>query len=123
MAAKLSEIQSILKDLEALRELEGVALISRDGLLIADSFPRLFDRETFSAMSATMVAAAETATAETRAGAAPRITVETSNGRMLALAASSETLLVGIAGPASNVGALWEELGRAAERVRAVVGP
>lgn len=123
MSTKLSEIQSILKDLEQLRELEGVALISRDGLLIADSFPRPFDRETFSAMSATMVAAAETATAETRVGAVPRITVESSNGRMLALAASSETLLVGIARPASNVGALWDGMSRAAERLRAVVGP
>lgn len=122
LSTKQSEIVSILKGLEKVGELEGSALISRDGLVIAANLPSELDRETFSAMSATMVAAAETAAFEMRRGAPARVIVETPDLKMLALGASSETVLVGLAGARSNVGLLLSEMGKAAERVRAVVG-
>ena len=62
------EIETILRKLSSVGNVEGVAVVSRDGLLIADALPKNIDAEIFSSMTATMHGAAETAISELKKG-------------------------------------------------------
>ena len=74
--------------------MDGAAIVSRDGLPVVVDLPATFDRESFSAMVAAMVGAAETALIEAGRGTPERIIMENAGTRILATGVSDRFLLV-----------------------------
>lgn len=72
----------------------GATLMTRDGLCVVNRSTHQFSPETFSAMSATLMSAAETALYELGGGKRVRVIAETDRRKMIAVGASDEFLLV-----------------------------
>ncbi|MDD1746244.1 MAG: roadblock/LC7 domain-containing protein [Methanomassiliicoccales archaeon] len=61
---ELAHIRNILEEIRRLEHVIGVSLISRGGLFILGDTPKGVHQETFAAMAAIMLGAAETSSAE-----------------------------------------------------------
>src|SRR4030067_2391187 len=97
---KTSEVlEKILEDLKLPGGIEASLVASRDGLLIFSNTDLKDHAQTFAAMSATMLGAAETATLELRQGIPERIKVESDKGKIIATGAGRKGLLVDLAEP------------------------
>lgn len=84
-----------------LRELRGdgvtsSAVISRDGLVIAADLDSATYVETFAIMCATLMGAAVTANMELKKAPPERVTVESSDGKMLILSAGRKAVVVSV---------------------------
>ena len=122
MPTKYESLEKVLQGLNTIGDVEGSAIISRDGLIIASTLPPNFDKETFSAMCATMVGAAETAAMDINKGVPERVIVETRGMKLLAIGAGNEMLLVTITAPQSNLGLVVSEASKAASQITKVMG-
>jgi uncharacterized protein len=114
MTDTIELIDKILADLKKAGGVEACAAVSRDGLLIRSSLQREQFAESFAAMSATMLGAAETASIELGKGLPNRVIVESSVGRLIAVGAGPKALLVLIASQDAGLGLMLLELDKAA---------
>ncbi|HLB71629.1 MAG: roadblock/LC7 domain-containing protein [Candidatus Methanoperedens sp.] len=115
-------LEKILNDLKNIGGIEASAVASRDGLLIYSTVSGKLHAETFAAMSATMLGAAETATAELGKGIPERIIVESKDGKIITMGAGSKALLVVMTEPDAGLGLILIELAKASEKIKQVLG-
>jgi uncharacterized protein len=111
------EIETILRKLSAIGSVEGSAVVSRDGLLIADALPKNIDGEIFSSMSATMHGAAETAISELKKGACHSSMAESDKSVILSLGVNPTFLVVSLAQKGVNLGLLRVGMRKAAATI------
>lgn len=112
------ELEDALKEVKERAGLDEVALVTRDGLLIASSTSQQgFHEEVFAAMSATMLASAETAMEEMQKGVPRRVVVESEMAKLVAVGAGEKALLVGVAPARVGLGLVIVEIERAARRL------
>ena len=120
---KTSEmLEKILDDLKLPGGIEASLVASRDGLLIFSNIDLKKHAQTFSAMSATMLGAAETATLELRKGIPERIIVESDEGKIIVTGAGPKGLLVVLTEPNASLGIILIELAKASEKIKEVLG-
>lgn len=98
MLTKQEALASRLSDFNETEGVRGSAIVTRDGLPLISALPRGVNQETFAAMVATTVGAAETAAAELDPSPAKRVRVDF--GRL--------SLITGDAGPELVVVAILE---------------
>jgi uncharacterized protein len=111
------EIENILRKLSAVGQVEGTAIVSRDGLLIADALPKDIDAEIFSSMSATMQGAAETAISELKRGVCQMIIAESDKSIVVSLGVNPTFILVALAGKGVNLGLLRVEMKKTSAQI------
>lgn len=116
--SKKEEFLSILKELESAGDIDGAAIITRDGLLVSSELPRDVDAETFAAMSATMFGAAETAVLELKKGAVKRVISEAQDCKLVAVDAGPSAVVVALVRPEANLGLILMEIIKAANHTR-----
>ncbi len=114
-------LEKILHDLKSTGDVEASAIVSRDGLLMARDIPREINGETFAAMSATMLGAAETAINELKKGGVNRIIVESKQAKILASGAGEKALLVIMTSPDAGLGLILIEMDKACSKISGVV--
>jgi hypothetical protein len=78
--------------------------------------------ETFAAMSATMLGAAETAISELKKGIPERVIIESPEGKVITTGAGSKALLVVMTRPEAGLGLALVEMEKAAEKVKQILG-
>jgi len=100
---------------------ESSVIASRDGLLMVSQIQK-GDDETFAAMSATMLGAAETASTELEQGVPDRVIVESNDGKLIAVGAGPKALVVVITPADAGLGLVLVELGKAAEKIKNILG-
>ena len=115
-------LEKILNDINNIGGVEASAIASRDGLLICSTIPKKQHAETFVAMSATMIGAAETATTELGKGIPDRIIVESKHGRILGTGAGSKALLLVMTKPDAGLGLVLIEMAKASEQIKNILG-
>ncbi len=118
MTDTIELIDKVLSDLKRSGGVEACAAVSRDGLLIRSIMQKEQFAESFAAMSATMLGAAETASTELRKGVPNRVIVESEQGRLIAVGAGSKALLVVIVSPETGLGLILLELDKAAKKLK-----
>ncbi|MFH1328759.1 MAG: roadblock/LC7 domain-containing protein [Candidatus Bathyarchaeota archaeon] len=122
----MSSIDLIKEVLSGLKKVGGItasAAVTRDGLLITSDIPEgSTDAETFAAMTATMVGAAETASIEVKAGEFSRVIVESSAGKLISLGAGSRALLVVLTAQKASLGLVLIKLKDAARKIDKIIG-
>lgn len=117
LTEKQSRLQEALDRLCASPGVKGVVLVSRDGFAMMNRYKELQAAETFSAMGATLVGAAEAAINEVATGAPQRVIVETATERMVAAGATAELLLMVVAESTLPSHELVERVDRCAQEV------
>lgn len=118
---KKEKLDGLLKNFNETCSCEGSAVVSRDGLLISSLLSSGVDAETFAAMSATMVGAAETAVSELKKGGMERVIVESRDSKIIATGAGSSALLVAMTSSKANLGLLLMEMKKTAEVIAGVL--
>lgn len=119
--SKKKRLDGLLKQFSESCSCEGSAVVSRDGLLISSLLSGSVDAETFAAMSATMVGAAETAVSELKKGTLERVIVESRDSKIIAVGAGASALLVAMTGPKVNIGLVLVEMKKAADGITDVL--
>ncbi len=115
-------LEKILNDLKYIGGIEASAVASRDGLLISSTVPRKFHADTFVAMAATMLGAAETATTELGKGIPERIIVESKHGKIIVTGAGPKALLLVMTEPNASLGLILVEVVKASGKIKDVLG-
>ena len=107
----------LLKGLGSIGNMEGSAIVTRDGLLIASDLSTDIDAETFAAMSATMIGAAETAVGELKKGDVERVIVEGRGVKIITKGAGPNAVLVSMVSHDANLGLILVEMNKVADAV------
>ena len=115
MALRTEEIQQVLKRLESVPGLEGSALISADGFMLASSLPPEMSEDRIAAMGAAMVSVAERVNRELSRGKFEMTIISGEDGYTLATDIGLEAILVVLASKNSKLGLIFYEVKRAAE--------
>ena len=115
---KKEKLTKILQKLMSSGNVEGAAVITRDGLLIASELSEGIDGDTFAAMSATMAGAAETAIQELKKTSADRIIVESKNTKLITVGAGEQAILACIVNPDAKLGLILMEMKKAVDDIK-----
>jgi len=95
MISARSELKNIVKKLKDSGMLDAVAIIRRDGILLASNFPpHIMKKEVFGMMSATIIGAAKNITEKSEMGKPTKIMIETNEGTLIFSGAGLKALLV-----------------------------
>ncbi|HLB70464.1 MAG: roadblock/LC7 domain-containing protein [Candidatus Methanoperedens sp.] len=111
-------LDEILENLRKTGGVEACAAVSRDGLLIRGIIQKQQFAESFAAMAATMLGAAETATIELGKGVPNRVIVESDQGKLIAVGAGPKALLIVLVDSNTGLGLILLELEKAALKVK-----
>ncbi len=114
------KLSKVLSDLMKTGAIESSVIASRDGLLMV-SYMQKGDDETFAAMSATMLGAAETASTELEKGVPDRVIVESNDGKLIAVGAGPKALVVVLTPADAGLGLMLVELGKAADEIKRIL--
>jgi len=114
------KLSKVLSDLMKTGAIESSVVASRDGLLMV-SYMQKGDDETFAAMSATMLGAAETASTELEKGVPDRVIVESNDGKLIAVGAGPKALVVVLTPADAGLGLMLVELGKAADEIKRIL--
>jgi len=117
-----SLIKKVLHDLKKIGGIDSSAVVTRDGLLVVSDISEGVDAETFAAMSATMVGAAETAMGEVRTGNPERVIVESETVKIISMGAGPKTLLIVLTESEAPLGLVLLKMGEAAEKITDLIG-
>ncbi|MGA9138938.1 MAG: roadblock/LC7 domain-containing protein [Methanocella sp.] len=118
----VTELNQVLADMRRAGGIRAIAIVSRDGILIASDMPAEIHPETFAAMSAIMLGAAETAALEINTSAPDRIIVETDQGKLVVSGAGERMMLVLLADAQAGLGHVIVEMSRAVTRIKEIFG-
>lgn len=121
MSDRRERLKDILDGLLSETAAQWAGLVSRDGLCVMQSFKREFPVETFSAMTATVVGAAEIALADLGGGRTRRVIAETERVRLIAVGATADLLLVSLSPQEAGPDGFVARVEAAADRVRVTV--
>ena len=121
MSDIVQKVDKILGDLKNVGGVEACATASRDGLLIHAVMPKKQFGESFAAMSATMLGAAETATTELGKGVPNRVIVESEHGRLIAVGAGPKALLIVLVDSDTGLGLILLEIEKAAKKLKEIL--
>jgi len=112
---RTDEVERILKRLESVPGLEGSALISADGFMLASSLPPEMSEDRIAAMGAAMVSVAERVNRELNRGKFEMTIISGSDGYTLATDVGLEAILIVLASKNAKLGLVFYEVKRAAE--------
>jgi predicted regulator of Ras-like GTPase activity (Roadblock/LC7/MglB family) len=118
----VEDVSRVLSDLKRAGGIRALAVVSREGILVASDIPGDVHPETFAAMSAVMLSAAETAYLEIYHAIPERLIVETDEGKLIIVGAGDRSMLVTLAEAKAGTGHLMVEISRAAIRLRDMFG-
>lgn len=114
-------LNKILVDLKRVGGINASSIVSRDGLVVVSDMNSKPHAETFAAMSATMLGAAENATTELGKGIPDRVIVESDNGKLVAMGAGPKALLVILTEPNAGLGLILIELEKSVEKIKKIM--
>jgi len=119
---KLSAIRSALRGFNALSvEIEASAAISGDGFVIASVLEPSVNAERFGAMCASLLALADRAAQEIKLGSLKQVVLVGETGSMLLVQAGPDAVLVVSARAALNLGRLFIDAAKVAEKIRSLI--
>lgn len=118
-AARDKLLRPVLRTLNGVSpDIEASAVITSDGLTIAAVMGDGVDRDRFGAMCASLLALADRAAQEISRGQLKQVLVEGELGTMLLVHAGTDTVLAVASRPTQNLGMVFLEARRAAQKVR-----
>ena len=118
MSQRAQQIQTILKELVTnTPDLEGAAMVSVDGLVIASVLPAGTDEDRVSAMAAALLSLGDRTVSELQRGTLEQVYVKGANGYIVLMQAGNECVLEVITGGAAKLGMVLLDSKRAAAQL------
>ncbi|HSM49965.1 MAG TPA: roadblock/LC7 domain-containing protein [Thermoanaerobaculia bacterium] len=118
MSQRAQEIQGILRGLVSnTPDVEGAAVVSADGLVVASVLPAGTDEDRVSAMAAALLSLGERSAGELQRGALEQVYVKGAGGYIILMQAGAECVLEVIAGGAAKLGMVLLDSKRAAQEL------
>lgn len=118
MSQRAQGIQTILKDLVTnTPDVEGAAMVSADGLVIASVLPSGTDEDRVSAMAAALLSLGDRTVGELQRGALEQVYVKGADGYIVLMQAGNECVLEIITGGAAKLGMVLLDSKRAATQL------
>ncbi len=113
---------SILNELNgSTTDIQGCAVISIDGLMIASALPTSFEQEMVGAMAAAMLVLGERTAKELKRGELDQVIVKGRLGYVIMVGAGNEAVLCVLARPDAKLGLVLLDASRAAEDIPKVL--
>lgn len=103
-------------------EIEGSAVVSVDGLIMASALPVGSEEDRVSAMSAAMLSLGERIASELGRGSLEQVYIRGAGGYVLLTAVGQEAVLTALAREGAKLGLIFLEMRRAAEDLTRLVG-
>ncbi len=123
MAQTIAErLEQVLKNLEIVSpDIEGTAIASGDGLIIASNLPPGVDEDRVGAMSAAISALGERSAAELNRGEVLQVYVKGKRGYVVLTNIGSEAVLIAMTNDRVKLGLLFYELNRAVDEIKNII--
>jgi hypothetical protein len=113
-------LDKVLSELRDVGDIEASTIVTRSGLLVTGEVPQKINAETFAAMAATMLGAAETITSEIEKEPPEKVIVETGEERIIIAGAGKKALLVCMTSEV-NLDTLLVGVDRAIEKIERIL--
>lgn len=115
---RLQQIERILREVQSrIPDLEGLAVVTRDGLPIASALYSNTDEDRISAMTAASLSLSERVVLELERGVMEQLIITGSNGLVIIRDAGEHAVLVGIARAEAKLGLVLLDMKRAAKKL------
>ncbi|MCB1034492.1 MAG: roadblock/LC7 domain-containing protein [Acidobacteria bacterium] len=122
MNTRAETIQHTLRSLVTnTPDVEGAAVVSADGLVVASVLAAEVDEDRVSAMAAAMLALGERTARELGRGQLEQVYVKGAQGYIVLMGAGPENVLEAIAGPGAKLGMVLLDMKRAAAELAKVI--
>ncbi len=121
MSMRSEDIEKVLRRMENVPGVEGAALVSADGFMLASSLPPDFSEDRVAAMGAAMVSIAERVNKELNRGKFELSIISGSDGYTIATGVGLEAILVVLAAKNAKLGWVFLEVRRAAEELAQIL--
>ncbi|MHA1225873.1 MAG: roadblock/LC7 domain-containing protein [Candidatus Hodarchaeales archaeon] len=119
---RLQEIERILRDVQSrIPDLEGLAVVTRDGLPIASALYTTTDEDRISAMTAASLSLSERVVIELERGVMEQVIITGSQGLVIIRDAGEHAVLVGIARVNAKLGLILLDMKRAAKKLSEMI--
>lgn len=122
MSMRSEDIERALRKLENIPGVEGSALVSADGFMLASSLPPDFSEDRVAAMGAAMVSIAERVNKELNRGKFELSIISGSDGYTIATEVGLEAILVVLASKSAKLGWVFLEVRRTVEELAQILG-
>ena len=115
---RLAQIERVLREVQSrIPDLEGLAVVTRDGLPIASALYTSTDEDRISAMTAASLSLSERVVLELDRGVMEQLIISGSNGLVIIRDAGEHAVLVGIARVGAKLGLVLLDMKRAAKKL------
>ncbi|MHA2327874.1 MAG: roadblock/LC7 domain-containing protein [Candidatus Hodarchaeales archaeon] len=119
---RLQQIERILREVQGrIPDLEGLAVVTRDGLPIASALYTNTDEDRISAMTAASLSLSERVVMELERGIMEQVIITGSNGLVIIRDAGEHAVLVGIAREDAKLGLVLLDMKRAAKKLAEMI--
>ncbi|MDI6859912.1 MAG: roadblock/LC7 domain-containing protein [Methanocellales archaeon] len=118
MSGTIKMFEDALANLKDVNDIRASAVITRSGSLVTEDIPPEIHAESLTAMSATMLSAAEIAISELDQGIANQVIAESNNVKIITMGAGPKMLLVVMANPAVKLDSILDEMRKAADKIK-----
>ncbi|MEM3444494.1 MAG: roadblock/LC7 domain-containing protein [Thermoplasmata archaeon] len=112
-------MNEVVKNLKISTGAIAVAVVSRDGLVIAAEMPPGVYTETFAIMCATILGASITAISELKRATPEKILIESSDTRTVIMGAGKKALLICVVDSTKDLNLVLSEMQRAVDAIKA----
>ncbi|MFX1516687.1 MAG: roadblock/LC7 domain-containing protein [Promethearchaeota archaeon] len=119
---RLHEIERILKELQSrIPDLEGLAVVSKEGLSIASALFTTVDEDRIGAMTAASLSLSDRIVLELERGIMDQVLITGTDGLVIIRDAGEHAVLVGIAKSNAKLGLVLLDIKRAAEKLAGLI--
>ena len=115
------KLKSMLKSVEDETGISEMAVVSREGLLIASEMKGEFNPDMVAAMAASMFGSASNVAEQLLQTKPSQVMIETAKGRVVAVAVGDKAVIVALAPPAANLGLILMELRRVGDKAAELI--
>ena len=122
MAINIEKLSNILNNfVSSTNDIQGAALVTPDGLPLANSLPSSMDEERVSAMSAAMLSLGERIGSELSRGTIERIYVDGGDGYSVLTSCGEDAVFLVLASKSAKQGILQLEIKRTVEELKSIL--
>ena len=120
--SRIEQVNDILKFMQSgTPDVEGCAIVSDDGLMIASAFPSNFDEGRIAGMTSTLLSLGSRTAEELARGDMEQVFVKGKKGYVIATQASEGTVFVVLTNEHAKLGLIFLDMGRCVEQIKKVL--
>ena len=120
--SRVEQIKEILRYMQSgTPDVEGCAVVSEDGLMIASAFPQTIDEGRVAGMTATLLSLGSRTALELERGSLEQVFVKGEKGYVIAMNATEGTVLVVLTSVEAKLGLIFLDMGRAVQQLAKVI--